>query len=439
MPQGHHHHENKRDKRNERLMRMSQNERGVQVMDRPLPLIDIGIDRISEIIKSITGENEDTFQDAWLLVMGDHCKTEDDIRNCAIQAKTSPQYIHNYADLSLQKPLNSDYEKPLTIEEVIKSPEILFDEKEEHHTRRKSKSDYSESYKHKQGLDAEIIRELNNKYPSESLNTAIRMSLGLSVKPTKYWKQAELKYLKDNYSDTSIEAIALHLGRSVPAVQCKACEIKLKKEKGCRRTPKDCFNKTDIANIFHFRKYQLEHVFSSGYLHWQKYKRLIIVHRKDIIEFIKNYAFEYRHDVIESGWKSYVPIWVWDWVTIEQAGEILHWSHFTIRRAIKQGDVPVKYYCSHNHCVAFVNPESVKNLLDTNEVQPYKVGLLGEKRHYCYSNKDGDLVSACSPNGQVLPLVAMAKYGFKPYVKGYPTCLRCLKILEKYRCLKKVN
>ncbi len=72
MPQGHHHHENQRDKRAECLMRLTQHEKSLQVMNRPLPLIDIGIERISELIKSVIGEHEDTFQDAWVAVLDDH-------------------------------------------------------------------------------------------------------------------------------------------------------------------------------------------------------------------------------------------------------------------------------------------------------------------------------------------------------------------------------
>jgi hypothetical protein len=57
MPQGHHHHENKRDKRNTRLMQQAKRarEQWAIIQDKAMPVIDIGEKRISEIIRFLMG------------------------------------------------------------------------------------------------------------------------------------------------------------------------------------------------------------------------------------------------------------------------------------------------------------------------------------------------------------------------------------------------
>ena len=91
MPQGHNRHENKRDKRNTRLMQIAkrERERGIAVQDRLIPTIDWGISssEIIAIIREITGQNEDAFQDAWVVVFEKCLNDPAEIRKIAWECR----------------------------------------------------------------------------------------------------------------------------------------------------------------------------------------------------------------------------------------------------------------------------------------------------------------------------------------------------------------
>lgn len=59
---------------------------------QPSIIISLGIEKVSEIIKLVTKENEDAFQDTWLAIIGDHVGSEDDILRIAKEIN------HRYAN-----------------------------------------------------------------------------------------------------------------------------------------------------------------------------------------------------------------------------------------------------------------------------------------------------------------------------------------------------
>jgi len=91
MPMQHHHHENKRDKANTRAEQVVKRKRecGTAILDRPMPLIDIGIGRVEELIKSITGVFEDDYQDAWVAVLEQEPATENEVLEIARKVRHS--------------------------------------------------------------------------------------------------------------------------------------------------------------------------------------------------------------------------------------------------------------------------------------------------------------------------------------------------------------
>lgn len=436
MPQGHHHHENKRDKRSTRLMKIAKREREnrVIVMDKPIALIDIGEQRISEVVREVCGNNNDAFQDAWCKILTSRCETENDVRLMAIEAKNHHSHpVHYFAEKSLQKPLTYDCNKRLTIEDVIASPEIVFDEPE-----KLKREKYSHSYLVKQGMDDDVVDLLRRKYPGESLKRALRKALGLPTLKSYHWSKAEIDLLKKRYETSSIEVLATELGRTVNSVKAKTSALKLK-HKHSRITPKGAFNREDVLKIFQFSSKHLMWIVKQGKLPWRHYKNLIIFSKEDIISFIRNHPFSYRHDLLMgNSWKQYIPEELQNWITIEQTAKQVNYEASKIRRMIHKGDVPVKYYGdSWNKYTAYVRLDDVRQFLNIeNMEQPYRVAWMGQKTHYVFYDAAEFLVTACQPNGYGYPKEAIKQFNLKIFTKGIPTCLKCLRILRKYETIK---
>lgn len=436
MPQGHHHHENKRDKRNTRLMQIAKRERENRdtISDRPIAVIDIGEKRISEIIREITGNDDDKYQDAWCKILTSKCETEDDIRLLAIQAKNeNVQPVHYFSELSLQKPITHDSDKPLTIEQIIASPELVFDEPEPKKIKRRK---YSQSYLQKQGMDDDVVEFLRRKFPDESLKRALRMALGLPTTASYHWRRAEIDLLirRYNTASVSVENIATEMGRSVAAIRCKAQDLGLKKAKHSRITPSGSYNREDILKILHISSRHLNRIVQQGLLPWRKYKNLIIFSHSDIVSFIKNHPFYYRHDLLD-GWKRYVPNDILDWVGIDEAASKLNWSPDKVRYMIKCREIPVKYYGDgQRRYFTYLRLKDANNALDMETVKhPFRVAWQGQKKHYVYFNDEDDLVLACMPHIRGLPRECIEKFNMRIFTKSYPNCLKCLQILKKYR------
>jgi hypothetical protein len=435
MPQGHHHHENKRDITETRALQKMRRERenGVLLEDKPMPLIDIGIDEIARIIKSITENNEDAFQEAWVKVLTEHPKSEKDIQEYARQA-LKETHVHEYQEISLQKPIGEDLktDKPRTVEDVIVSHELILDNPEEIHSRRKYSKNhlYSSEYRRKHGLDDEVIKALFARYPNETLNTALRMLLNLPVKPTKYWKQAEIDYLKKHYPDTHNDNISVYLGRSVQSIRNKAAELKLIKIQRGRVVPPGSYCREEVMKILHCSGKYYDQLIKMKYISGRMYKNARIIFHDDLVKFLKQHPFVYRHDLIESPWAHYVPNNLKSWLPIDKVAETLHWSSDKIRRTIKSDNIPIKKTIGGGSKPAvFLRIEDIRsNLCD--EPQPYKVALMGDCTHYVKWQGD-QLIRMCYPKQKGLPRIAIEKFAYYPFRHGKPTCHVCLEKLRK--------
>lgn len=443
MPQGHHHHENRKDKSREKVMQqaISIRERAAAIEDRPIAVIDIGEKRISEILREVIGDNDDKFQDSWCAILTRQCRTEDDIRETALEIKNyTPQPLHYYPEKSLQKPITQEAGRTLTIEDVIESPQLVFDEPEPHKTLRKKHSTKPHSYLYKQGIDDDIANLLRNKFPGIHLRTALRMALGLPVKDTRFWKSAEIKILKEKYPNTNTDLLAAELGRNHYSVKNKAVKLGLKKERGLRITPAGSFNRSDICNIFKFSQKHLGNLINNGLIQWRQYKNIIIFHRGDVKEFIKNHPFNYRHDLLDGYWRQYVPNEIKEWETIYDVADKLKWSHHKIRKTIKYSRIPIRYYGDGtNQATAYIIPAMVSNCIESEGLpQPYKVALgfttpkdkygpsPNEVSHYVLQNNDGDWILACQHSQRLMTYEMGINLGIKPrFIKSLPSCKRC--------------
>jgi len=433
MPMHHHHHENKRDKSKERNMQKAH--RGlistIDINENPLPaLVELlPSNEVSNAIREIVGQNDDTFQDVWVAVVERRLNDLEVIKQIArdIKLNNDKKTVGDqYRTISLEKPLNQDESDGHTLLDILPSPEIGESPPEKDH------SVYGKAYIYKQGMDEDVVKYLKQKYPGENIRHALRMALNLPVKDTKHWKQAEIIYLKKQYPEGNVQAIALELGRTVYAVKNKAVELKLRVLKRKKRIPEGCFGVEGVCHLFSFSKRHLEYILSQRLLPWQKYQNMKVFHRSDIITFIRTHPFEYRHDLLSAYWLSFVPEYVKEWLTIEEIARRLNYSHYQIRRDIKLGQLAVKYYCKHTKPIAYITLPSISNLLEIDKIkQPYKVAVMGEKRHYVFWDSDHELAMVCQPHGHTVSDVVINRFGYNPFVKGFPTCLKCLKILKK--------
>lgn len=423
MPMHHHHHENQRDKRKERLMRLAAHSKGIAVADRPMLLIDIGEKRISELIRSVTGGNEDAFQDAWVAVLTDYVGTEDDILRIA-RDFLHTTHVHNYADVSLQEPWSHEVGHPFTLEDVIASPALVLEEPEPYHTRRRVYGNIS--VKH------DVVERLRAKWPDVTLNLALRYALGLPVDATRYWKRAEIELLRRDYPSQGSEMVAHQLGRSITAVADKAKRLDLKRLSRIR-TPCGTYTGKSILRIFRFSERQLTHVVSRGLLPCKIYRGMRLFAVQDIQSFIKLYPFEYRHELLEFGWRSYIPAETKEWGSISEMSDQAHICKDAIKDMVRRNEIPVKMYCPHSKFAWYVRFTDIENRMQWPKFrrEPYKVMVHATKTHYVQELEVGYWTAVCEGKN--------AKYIWTPYLEellghspefkqGYPTCLKCLMI-----------
>lgn len=125
-------HESGKQRRDERLMRKTIKSESVVVIDKSIPLIDIGIERINKIIKSaIEPSYEDAIQDVWVRILDgkDNIGSEGDILKLAkeINHKYASNIINaTYKLKSLDNPLkiNNGDSTDNTYINILPSPSL---------------------------------------------------------------------------------------------------------------------------------------------------------------------------------------------------------------------------------------------------------------------------------------------------------------------------
>jgi hypothetical protein len=176
-------HESEKQKGEDYLIRKEA--KGQQVSEyMPMPLIDIGIDRIGELIKSVINTQfEDATQDAWSAILTDHPASEEEVIAIAreINHKHSNRVMADkFRNISLQAPIKTDENsQELTIEATIPSKDIYIPENEidaeidaqTPYTATSTGKINLRGYVH---LDYDTFAEIKKQYPHDTLNSAIR-------------------------------------------------------------------------------------------------------------------------------------------------------------------------------------------------------------------------------------------------------------------------
>lgn len=402
FPGSHHRHESQAMKHQDYLTRKEA--QSTAVGDVPVPLIDIGVDRIGELIRGITGENEDAYQDTWVKVLSNHCQSEQDILGYAKQS-IRKAYVHNQWERSIQVPLalkKDSHGDAITMEDVLASPEPEEPTSDQYVATSSGKIN-------KQGyvlLDRDVYLEIKKRFPHDPLNHAIRKLVMLPPPERDKigWHKWEDELIKVRYPWGGSRAVMMDLNRTRGAIESRAKFLRVSAGKSINsyKPVAEWLNMPEVA----------EDLGCS----WEVVNRLI---KKGRIASIRVPRYHQGHDGV--------------FVTPEALAEYKGTDEY---RTYKQKQETLRQAISNfrlfgrEHLLA-----SIKEL--RSYPQSSKVALLGEKSHYVHLI-DGGLVPFCDRSYISTPVEAIARFNFDPFTDDVPpTCKRCLRmtIKEVTQCL----
>jgi hypothetical protein len=184
---------------------------GVHETVQPSIVVSLGIEKVSEIIKSVTKDNEDAFQDAWLAIIGDHVGSEEDIRRVADEISHkyfSEQQTKIHRDISPDTVICESTQsfRDVTIGEMLKAPEPRTDEEIDHDidadTHYVATSTGKVNRKGFVHLDWDTARRLKELFPHDTYNVSIRKLVQLSPaeRDKRPWYKWEDAIIRQRYS-----------------------------------------------------------------------------------------------------------------------------------------------------------------------------------------------------------------------------------------------
>lgn len=411
------------------------------VMDKPMPtVLELGIDRISELIRSVTGPFEDSFQDAWERILGDYCATEDDVLKIAreVSAENAKRASgEKYQLRSLNAPLTSGVAEndgePLTLEDVLPhSPErsdeeidASIDAQQPHYRGIGHRNTHGNTH-----LDEDTLRQLQARFPHEPVNRAIRKLVGLPLADDRRaWSAWEDALLRQRYPWGGRFAVAVDINRSYKAIEQRAKHLGVKRVGGAYKPIPDWFRVDEVTKLLGASDKIVRRWIKLGYLKvvevdgHRNIGRDVFITPQGLRDFISNHPFVYSPERIGDEYRQFIPVTRSGWVTTQEAAKLLSVSQTTIVNVARRGDIKkVSGWLGR----WYVNLEDVKRWV----VQPYPVVATGASSptHYLFhSDGQGSHFLACrphTPEGLVHPVTGK---------HIYPTCLMCLNILGKWR------
>jgi hypothetical protein len=247
-----------KQRRNDHLLRRDTKSKYDCLMeDRPIPLIDIGIEKINKIIKEITGDNEDAFQDSWVKVLNDHCKDENDIKEYARQSlKENIPLLHKWSEISLQKPLNNDnFNEKYVIGDTLSSPDEKTDEQIDKEINDNelfvASSTGRINRKSFVRLDYDVYCAIEKVYPHDPLNHAIRKIVNLPPpdRDKLGWHKWEDAIIRARYLWGGARACTLDLNRTQMTIieRAKKLTVKAGKSLNSYKPIPECLNIPELA------------------------------------------------------------------------------------------------------------------------------------------------------------------------------------------------
>lgn len=421
--------------------------------ESPMPsiILDLGVDRVSELIHSITGSNEDAFQDAWEAILGDHVGSEEDI----LQVAREIRHRHNaeaiakeYKEASLDEPIGEHKdEHDFTLKDILQSPI--------------SPIDAPIRYRHKENqriiLDDETRMVLKQKFPNRSYRDAIRASLGLPPAPVPHpvWQAWEDEIIERIYPWGGSFAVSLELpNRPRSGILRRAQHLNIKFEKF--RIQPEWLTKRETQEILGIGWLRMKGFIKKGILqtHEVKYKNQKICYYFDheaIVSFLKTHIWDYFPELVCKQYQQYIPKTRLEWVTIESVCHYVNCSAFTVRRYIKLGLVSSKRVGKMHVLIRPSEVEKAREYVKTHRAKyhipkPYKIAILHGLKHCITQDEDNDWCLVCKsshkiyyPNPQGVKAMNQYKrrWGgplwpvYPQFKRGKPTCKRCLAIWNK--------
>lgn len=438
MPQGHHHHENKRDKSNTKLMRLARHKRGVIVEDAVVPAIDLGIStfEISDIIRGVTNGHEDAFQEAWLLVLERKLSDAAAIREVAHQCLTKEiraPIIDDYRGVSLDAPLRPGEETSGTLLDVLSAVGDRTEEDIDAEIESCAPRYRGQGRRNVEGhtqIDRETLLAIQKMYPHEPLNYAIRRLAGLPPPEPKHrpWAQWEDALLRRRYCWGGVFACMMDLNRSRQAIQQRANKLGLHLTGKAYKPMPEWMRIEEAAETLGASYKTVVRWIKLGYLsvvdvegHRQP-GRDIFITPEAVQAFLQSFPCVYDPRAVAAEFAADIPEERGDWCTTKEASVAVGINQTSIDRGIKAGDLEAVWGWLGRWYV---------RLKDVGywATQPYPVvWRFDGSRHYLFHmDEQGNQYTYCRKRNPTRELQRSEKKG------EFPTCLVCLRALGIYR------
>lgn len=410
-------------------------DREVVIVDQPMPLIDIGIERIDELLRSVIDAHfEDTIQDAWVRILDDHVGSEDDILRIArdVDSQHARSTVgEQHRTRSLDAPIGEHKEEsPFTLKDILedKTDGQIEDEISADEPYQANSSGKFNTQGHV-NLDQETICALRNLYPHDPISHIVRRLAYLppAKREKRGWHKWEDAIIIERYGWGGARAVAIDVHRTETAIVKRAKHLHVLR--GNLNGYKPC---PDLLNI-------VEVAEKTG-LTWKTVDRYI---REGVIEAIRIPHYHQGHDgvfITPESLDNYInrkDIIKQERIRkhVKACQKTIAERKLTWRREAKVRELEAKVRELEADLLQQKKYEQLEHRSNINtaitelQSQPsvYKVAHTGDKTHWVFLDDD-DLVSLCNKVVSRIPLASIVTFNYDPFVEGLPTCKRCLTI-----------
>lgn len=412
--------------------------------------------RVSELIKSIVGDNDDAFQDAWEAVLNDHVVGEEDVLRIATEIRhkyLSSSIQHSHREQSLSEPLgNTD---DFTLEQVIPAEES--GERDYPHRLKQPKRQKGVV------LDEDVRTILKQRFPNLTYRNAIRQLVGVELIHQRkgLWQPWEDEVIKRVYPWGGGLAVSLEIGDRTPlAIRTRACLLGTGFDS--LRPKAEWLTVADVAKVLGVGKYKVWHLARD-----KKLEHIQLPHNGKILyftsdgisKFLRENPWEYYPENVARQYQGDIPPDRAEWISLSEAAEQAKCHITTVIKY--RNEKLISYHRLGRRvvlvCLAEVlrakeicqgrlrtalrkgQRKGVKKL----KVKPYNTTLYRGLVHYVFQDAEGAWRLRCYANNTP-PIVyslehqkklnkdrqavgmGVSKLDYPKFVGHKPTCKRCL-------------
>jgi hypothetical protein len=284
-------------------------------------VLDLGVEKVTELIQSITKDNEDAFQDAWLAILEDHVASEDDV------LRVTKEVYHKYCnetiakehtEVSLDEPIGEHQEEGhFTYENLIRAEPIAPQLPPKFHQPHSPKSVY---------VDRDTLNVLKQRFPNLSYRDAIRQIVGLSPLPKEkpIWQPWEDQIIHSMYSWAGTLGVSLELPhRTVIAIRARANILHVKFDRFNPQT--EWLTTSQVARALgggNHRVYRLVKLHRLEHVPVTRKGIGLFFKPEHITKLLSGYIWDYRIEQVAQEYQQYIPVRRREWITIEEAARL---------------------------------------------------------------------------------------------------------------------